>query len=166
MTSEITSRTLPIIFICTISIVLFSLVSVIFPALIISVTSPLAEVESFEFGALTIPFLIISFVLFSVGILYKQNILSGTISNGINFILDFEISKNITIIIGIVLLIIYIGFTIPELLVDESEQIPDYWVFEQAYKIWPFGQAEMPHIEEQNDRFVKMTLLILSLIHI
>ena len=163
MTSEITSKTLPIVFICTISIVLFSLVSVIFPALIISITSPLTEVESFEFGALTIPFLIISFVLFLVGILYKQNKLSGTISNRINFILDFEISKNVAIIIGIVLLIIYIGFTIPELLVDESEQIPDYWVFEQAYKIWPFGQAELPHIEEQNDRFVKMTLLIFSL---
>ena len=163
MTSEITSRTLPIVFICTISIVLFSLVSVIFPALIISITSPLAEVESFEFGALTIPFLIISFVLFSIGILYKQNKLSGTISNGINFILDFEISKNLAIIVGIILLIIYIGFTIPELLVDESEQIPDYWVFEQAYKIWPFGQAELPHIEEQNDRFVKMALLIFSL---
>ena len=129
MTSEITSKTLPIVFICTISIVLFSLVSVIFPALIISITSPLTEVESFEFGALTIPFLIISFVLFLVGILYKQNKLSGTISNRINFILDFEISKNVAIIIGIVLLIIYIGFTIPELLVDESEQIPDYWVF-------------------------------------
>ena len=163
MTSEIDSKTLSAVFICTILIVLFSLVSVIFPALIVSTTSPFTEVEPFEFGALTIPFLLVSIVLFSVGILYKQNKLSGAINNGINFILDFEISKNIAVIIGIILLTIYIGFTIPELLVDESEQIPDYWVFEQAYKIWPFGQAELPHIEEQNDRFVKMTLLIFSL---
>jgi len=104
-------------------------------------------------------------VLFSIGILYKQNKLSDAVSNRINFILDFEISKNVTIIIAIMLLVIYIGFTIPELLIDESEQIPDYWVFEQAYKIWPFGEygEKLPHIEEQNDRFVKMTLLIFSL---
>ena len=163
MASEITSKTPSIVFICTVSIVLFSLVSVIFPALIISITSPFSDVESFEIGALTIPFLIVSIVLFSIGILYKQNKLSNAISNRINFVLDFEISKNVTIIIGIILLAIYIGVTIPELLIDESEQIPDYWVFEQAHKIWPFGQAQLPHIEEQNDRFVKMVILIFSL---
>ena len=164
MKSEI-SKTLPIVFISTIFIVVFSLVSVIFPALIISIVEPLINLNSFELGALAIPFLLISVIIFSTGVLYKQNKLSKKVRDGINFILDFEISKKITLVIAIILLSIYIGFTIPELLIDESEQIPDYWVFEQAYKIWPFGEYEekLPHIEEQNDRYVKMILLIFSL---
>ena len=155
MQSE-TSRTLPIVFICTISVVIFSLVSIIFPALIISVIDPLTDLNSFELGALAIPFLVISIIIFLIGILYKQNKLSKNIKNRINFILDFEISKKNTIIIAIIILSIYIGFTVPELLIDESKQIPDYWVFEQAYEIWPFGQYEedIPNVEEQNDRYV------------
>tara|TARA_Y100000817_G_scaffold121127_1_gene94865 strand:+ start:1584 stop:2798 length:1215 start_codon:yes stop_codon:yes gene_type:complete len=164
MQSE-TSRTLPIVFICTISVVIFSLVSIIFPALIISVIDPLTDLNSFELGAFAIPFLVISIIIFSIGILYKQNKLSKNIKNRINFILDFEISKKNTIIIAIIILSIYIGFTVPELLIDESKQIPDYWVFEQAYEIWPFGQYEedIPNVEEQNDRYVKMIFLIFSL---
>ncbi len=164
MQSEI-SRTLPIVFICTISVVVFSLISIIFPGLIISVIDPLTDLNSFELGTLAIPFLVISTIIFSLGILYKQNKLPENIKIKINFILNFEISKKVTITITIIILSIYIGFTVPELLIDESEQIPDYWVFEQAYEIWPFGQYEenIPNVEEQNDRYVKMVFLIFSL---
>ena len=93
---------------------------------------------------------------------YKKK-LPSLVSNSINQILNFEISKKIAIILGIVILLIYIGLSIPELFVDEVEQWPDYKILEAALDIWPStDQTFNVYVKEQNTRYVRMILLDFS----
>jgi hypothetical protein len=157
------SKSTTIVFIASLIVAIFSSVSIIFPGVIISFTVPQSELNPFELGEAAYPFVLSMITLLIITILYKKKQLPSKINIILNSISEFEISKNKTILIIIILIAIYSGFTIPELSIDESEQIPDYWVFEQAKEIWPFGQHNLVYVEEQNDRFVKMIFLIFSL---
>ena len=46
---------------------------------------------------------------------------------------------------------------------DESEQTGDYYIFLAAKEIFPFGQINYIEAVEQNDRYVRMILLLTSL---
>ena len=84
------------------------------------------------------------------------------LTSKINFILTFEISKKLAIIIGTSILVIYVGLTIPELFIDESDQWPDYKVLEAALDIWPSTDSFSVYVKEQNTRYVRMFLLDVS----
>ena len=157
------SNSITIVFISSLIVAILSSISIIFPGLIISFSVPQSELNSFELGEAAYPFIFSAITLLTFLILYRKNKLPLKINVILNYISEFEISKNKTIFVIIVLITIYSVFTIPELSINESEQIPDYWVFEQAKEIWPFGQHELVYVEEQNDRFVKMIFLIFSL---
>jgi len=61
-------------------------------------------------------------------------------------------------------LIVYIGLSTPELFLDESTSWSDYGeVLLPALEIWPFGQTNDIYVQEQNDRYVRMFLLDVSL---
>ena len=75
----------------------------------------------------------------------------------------FEISKKNTLIIFIIIMGIYIGFSIPELFLDESLVWDDYIVLESALELWPDGESDNVYVQEQNDRYVRMFLLDASL---
>lgn len=60
------------------------------------------------------------------------------------------------------MLAIYIGFSIPELTVNEEEQVGDYQVLKQALELWPFGDSDDLYVKEQNDRYVRILLLYIS----
>ena len=157
------SKSTAIVFISSLIVVIFSSISIIFPGVIISLAVPQSELNSFELGEAAYAFVLSIITLLTIIILHRKNKLPSKINVILNSIYEFEISKNKTIIIIIVIITVYSAFTIPELSINESEQIPDYWVFEQAKEIWPFGQHELVYVEEQNDRFVKMIFLIFSL---
>ena len=63
-----------------------------------------------------------------------------------------------------VILCVYIGLAAPELSLDEGKTWNDYnAVLLPALEIWPFGQTDNVYIQEQNDRYVRMFLLDVSL---
>ncbi|MBI3253623.1 MAG: hypothetical protein HYZ56_02740, partial [Nitrosopumilales archaeon] len=95
------------IFVPTLFIVGLSLVSVIFPALIVKLASPYEiNLEFFELGTSAIPLLIANSILICVGFSYYKRKLPKNISKPIEFILNYEVSKLVAIIVGILLLAI------------------------------------------------------------
>ncbi len=150
-------------FLFSIVIVGISVISVIFPALIISQTYefPL-DLNPVETSPWLLPILFSAISLLVFGFLHYKKKLPFTLSNTINLILNFEISKRFSIILGISILSIYIGLSVPELFIDESEQWPDFRVLESALNIWPSTDHLSVYIKEQNTRYVRMILLDFS----
>ena len=151
------------VFLFSIGIIGISVISVIFPALIISQTYefPL-DLNPFEISPWGLPIISTAISLFVFGFLHYKKKLPFSLSNGINFILNFEISRKISIILGLSILVIYIGFSIPELFIDEAEQWPDFLVLEESLNIWPSTDHLSVYVKEQNTRYVRMILLDFS----
>ena len=160
------SKNLVTALICIFSIIVvgISLVSVIFPALI-TANFGIQESESnqFEIGSNTITFLIGNLLLIGFGVLYFKKKLPAIIQKSLENFLNKNISNKVTIILLLVILIPYVILTIPELFLDEAEQTGDYEIFLAAKKIFPFGQINYIEAVEQNDRYVRMILLLTSL---
>jgi len=153
-----------IIGIVTIFFISLVMISIIFPSLFSSISGKFSSnLVPFELGIFGIPVIISNIFLLSFGILYYKKKLPNLISNSINKIRSFEISKKSSLIILLVIFSVYIGFSIPELFFDESEQWGDYYILQSALDIWPDGESENIYIEEQNDRYVRMFLLDSSL---
>ena len=147
-------------FLATIAIVGISIISVIFPALIISSTYEFPnDLEPFETSPWLFPIVISIISLLSIGFLYKNEKLPSSFYCGIKFILNFEISKRVAIITGIIILGLYIGFSSNELFLDEVNQWPDYLILQEALVIWPSTDHSSIYINEQNTRYVRMILL-------
>ena len=150
-------------FLVTFSIAGISIISVIFPALIISSTYEFPnELEPFETSPWTLPIVISITSLLSFGFLYKNKKLPSIIYSGIKFILNFEISKKVAIISGIIILGLYIGFSSEELFIEEVTQHPDYLILKEALNIWPATDHFSIYVNEQNTRYVRMILLDFS----
>ena len=160
------SKNLVTALICVFSIIIvgISLVSVIFPALI-TANFGIQESESnqFEIGSNTITFLIGNLLLIGFGVLYFKKKLPVIIQKSLENFLNKNISNKVTIILLFVILIPYVILTIPELFLDEAEQTGDYYIFLDAKEIFPFGQLNYTEAVEQNDRYVRMILLLTSL---
>ena len=140
------------------------LLSVIFPALIISNFGVHSNtLNSFEIGQSASVILLGNIAIFSLSIIYYKNKFPYSIQNSISKILQKNISKKITIIIIIIILIPYVAFTTPEIFLNEAEQAPDYDIFLAAKEKFPFGKTTFTEAAEQNDRYVRMILLLTSL---
>ena len=109
------------------------------------------------------PLVVSNVVLILFGVLYVKKKFPITISNYIDKIRAFEIPKKPSFIILLIIFSIYIGFSIPELSIDESTEWPDYKTLADALEIWPDGESDNVYIQEQNDRYVRMFLLDSSL---
>ena len=152
-----------IIFIISLIIVGISLISVIFPALIISTTYDFPNtLEPLEISPWLFPLSFSIIASLFIGFLYKSKKLPSFLYSGIKFLLNFEISKKTSIITGSVILLIYIIFSSGELLIDEKTQWPDYYILEEALEIWPSTDHWSVYIAEQNTRYVRMFLLDFS----
>ncbi len=164
MSETVISKTITyIVFLFSIGIIGISVISVIFPALIISQTYEFQlDLNPFEISPWTLPILFSGTSLLIFGFLHYKRKLPFSLSNAINVILNFEISKRIAIILGISILSIYVGLSIPELFINESEQWPDFLVLESALNIWPSTDNLSVYIKEQNTRYVRMFLLDFS----
>ena len=151
------------VFFFTIAIVGISIISVIFPALIISNTYEFPhQLEPFETSPWLIPIIISILTLLGIRYLFIKDKLPSIFNSTIKFIFNFEISKKISIIIGIIILGFYIGFSLHELSLNEAEQWGDYLILEEALRIWPSTEHMDVYIKEQNTRYVRMALLDFS----
>jgi len=96
---------------------LISLVSVVFPALIVRTASPIdySPVNPWETGPLALPLILTNMIFFGIVIAYNKNKLQLKITTVIKYIFNFEVSKKVTIIIIVIMLGIYIFSSIGEL---------------------------------------------------
>ena len=164
MSEQISSKLVTYaVFLFTLGIIGISIVSISFPAFIITSTYDYSiEIDPFEVSPWLTPIIISTVILLSIGFLYLKKKLPCVIYSSIEYILNFEISKKVAIIIGLVILSIYIGFSIPELFLDESEQWSDYSILVNALEIWPSTDSTSVYVKEQNTRYVRMILLDFS----
>ncbi len=145
------------IFLFTLSIVLVNLVSVVFPALIISGNSTIAElkdlgivlfeVDPFVTGTWAGPLFAANLIIFVLGILYFKKKLPDSISKSIHFVFRLDVSKKIAFITIAVLLIVYIAFSASELFVEEEWE--DYAGIKQRIENWSPEQVTKniePHV--------------------
>jgi len=147
-----------IVFLFTLSIVIISLVSVVFPALIASNNSILqdlhesgiiiGEAKPFETGVWTAPLIFTNLMVFGLAILYFKKKLPNVISKLLKFLFSFEISKKITAIILVSLLIVYVVSSVGELSVEEEWE--DYPGIKQRVENWSIDQVTKrfePHVK-------------------
>jgi len=153
------------VFFCTLVIVLLTLIPIIFPALYSSFFGMFTEnLDPFELGYQSVFFIISNVVIFGFGIAYYKKKIPSSLHELVEKIRTFEISKRVSIISLAVILVVYVGLSTPELFLDESSQWSDYdAVLIPALEIWPFGESDDIYIQEQNDRYVRMFLLDVSL---
>ena len=145
-------------------IVGITLLSVIFPALIISnIGIQPNNLDQFEIGKDAAIILICNVIIISLGISYYKNKLPSQFQKIFFNLLQKQLSKKVTIILILIILLPYIVLSTPELLIDEASQAPDYGIFLAAKEIFPFGKTTFTEAAEQNDRYVRMILLITSL---
>ncbi|HXV38140.1 MAG TPA: hypothetical protein VD699_01005, partial [Nitrosopumilaceae archaeon] len=150
-------------FLFTLTIVSLNLISVVFPAFIMTSVNPYpSDLNSFELGPLTAPLVAANVILISVGLAYYKKKLPSSIYKLINSFLNFEISKKTALIVAIIILAIYIGLSVPEISINEADQWPDYQILKQGLEIWPSGESDDIYVREQNDRYVRMVLLSTS----
>ena len=100
--SGISKTITSVVFLLSIGIIGVSVISVIFPALIISQTYefPL-DLNPFEISPWALPIFFSAIFLLIFGFLHYKKKLPFALSNTINRILNFQISKRISIILGI-----------------------------------------------------------------
>ena len=118
-----------IVFLATISIVLLSLTSVLFPALILRTLGGFDDnvgIDPFEPGSLAFPFLTTNFVILALGLLYYKNKLPLIITKPIKFIFNYEISSKLAFFVITIIIGIYIVFSVGELF--NGQFLPDYHI--------------------------------------
>ena len=154
-----------LVFLSTISIVIISLFAIIFPGFFISIYFPYnVEIVPFEPSIWLIPVSSFSFVFLVLGFVYYKRKLPVQVYKCIQFILNFEISKRITVILGIIIFVFYIGFSVNELSINEDGQFSDdYDILTTALQIWPSTESDDIYVQIQNYHHVRMVLLGTSL---
>ncbi len=149
-----------LVFFATLSIVVFSLFAIIFPSFLMTTFYPYTtNLQPFESSVWLVPIVSSNSILLIIGFAYYRKRLPLQIYKGIEFILNFEISKKTALLTGIIILVVYIGFSLPELAIDEATQYDDWGVLESALEVWPSTDSDDIYINEQNTRYVRMLLL-------
>ena len=153
------------VFFGTLIVVLLILTPTIFPALFSSYFGMFGEnLNPFESNNQSVFLIVSNIVIFGFGIAYYKKKIPSLAYDLVEKIRTFEISKRVAIISLAIILGVYIGLSTPELFLDESKQWSDYKVvLLPALEIWPSGQSDDIYVKEQNDRYVRMFLLDVSL---
>jgi len=148
------------VFIISLVVVVISILSLIFPALLVTITSGSeSQVNSFEIGAWAVPFFIVNILILGLGVTYYKKILPKKIENGFKFILNFEVSRKVSLIVIIILLGIYLIVTIPELNQKEIDVWNDWKSVEPFIINFPDGEGS----SQLKSLYVKNFLLYSSL---
>ena len=153
------------VFFGTLIVVLLILTPTIFPALFSSYFGMFGEnLNAFESNNQSVFLIVSNIVIIGFGIAYYKKKIPSLAYDLVEKIRTFEISKRVAIISLAIILGVYIGLSTPELFLDESKQWSDYKVvLLPALEIWPSGQSDDIYVKEQNDRYVRMFLLDVSL---
>ena len=151
------------VFLFSISIVLISFVSVIFPALILAsstVTIPgIAPVtpDPFETGVWSGGVVISSIILFGLALLHHKKKIPS-LSKLFEKIFNFEISKKTALIAMTVLLGIYVASSVNEL--SAEEKFEDYIGVKNRVDIWNISQVSNVSEPHVNYFFLKSSMIL------
>jgi|TARA_B100001996_G_C18649565_1_gene588839 hypothetical protein len=151
-----------LVFITGFTIILFSMISVIFPGLLISLIGDSEFLEPFEMSMMGIPVIVVNVIVISLIILHKKQILPNSILSYIKKIFSFDLSQKQSLIFLIIILGIYVGISANEIKVYELNQYGDFLIVERAIEIWPDQNSENKYVTEQLSRHVRMALLVAS----
>jgi len=137
-----TSKVLWVLFICSFTIVLVNIISVMFPSLIIStlVDKSGFETKPFEQGSMFTLLLISNLSILALGILYYKKKLPHKIENSIKFLRNFEVSQSVALLVLVVLIFVYIGWAMGDLAINEETQFGDFKRVKTAVENWPLNE--------------------------
>jgi len=136
------------IFVFTVAVILVNLVSVLFPSLIITqIVGSQVDISPFALGPWFFPVLGANLFLLVFGILYYKKILPQKVQSTINFIFNFEISKNVAIVVVVAVLFGYIGFSMEEIKFYEGDIWGDFAHVEEIVNAWPNTEGKQPTLE-------------------
>lgn len=145
----------------SILITIVSTIAIIFPALLVALSVNYEiSISPFELGAWAIPFFIVNIFILGFGLMYFYSDRQSKIRNAIKFIQNFEISKKVTLFCILIILAVYIVFTIDELNFDEKQQWGDYSRIEPVLERFPYLQK----LGNEDIVYVKNSLLFASLV--
>jgi len=106
------------VFLVTLITVLTSLISAVFPALLLRSFGGFEDnvgINPFEIGIFAYPLLITNLVIFGLAFLYAKQRLPQPIIKSIKFLFNFEVSPKVTFFVVIILLGFYITLSVGEL---------------------------------------------------
>lgn len=138
------------VFIPTVVVVFITLISAVFPALVIRTTSPFdAEVfnpnvlNPFQPGVLAVPLVIVNLAILAIGIMYYRR---SKCQVKIAKILSFEITKKQALIAVIIILAIFAAITAGTMAKEETwADYPRVKERVQSWDISQFGKSFEPH---------------------
>src|SRR3989304_6929935 len=127
------------VFIFALVIILINLISLVFPSLIVTLLDDSGfGGNPFELGTWAIPVIVTNIAVLGFGILYFSKKLPGFIQNSINFIKNYEVSRNVATIVVVGIVFGYIGFAMAEPDIEESTIFGDYERVKLVVEKWPF----------------------------
>jgi len=151
-----------IVFIITVAVISIYIVSLIFPAFIITSLESINQDESFVLGENARPFIITNMILFAIGVFAYLKIIPTRITNAAKFAVSFEVSKRIAVICVVVLIAGYVIFSIEELGESERERWDDYGNIVAWIENFPLTDIDLN--DERSLRFVKNFLVHISFV--
>ncbi len=131
-----------IVFVSTLTVVIISTISILFPALIVISVSPYQDrtpINLFEPGIWAFPVIVVNSALLILGVLYFKKRLPDIVKKSIQNILDFEVSRRMAFIIMFIVISYYVGLTIHEL--SEIEVWSDFWAVKSVAEDWSFNDG-------------------------
>ena len=135
------------IFVFALVVVLIHVISLIFPSLIITLLDETGLVgNTFEIGAFATQVIVFNLVILTFGILYYTKRVPLVLS-AVNFIRNFEVSRNIAIILVIGILAWYIGATSHDFSIPEGVIYGDFEGVKATIDAWPFDEGARPSLE-------------------
>ncbi|MDE1844380.1 MAG: hypothetical protein KGI10_03530 [Thaumarchaeota archaeon] len=151
--NQVSNKILPwAVFIPTLVIVLISIISVIFPALVIRTTSPFHSdiletevIDPFTPGFLAVPLIITNVLVLGIGVAYYKGI---KVNNILKKISSFEVSKKQAAIGIIIILAIFCAITAGTLAKEETWE--DYKRVKERLQSWTisdFTHSFEPHVK-------------------
>jgi len=137
------------VFAGTVTIVLITLTSVVFPALVVRSISSItdSQIDPWETGVWATPMIATNLIILAIGIAYFKNKLPSLIKKSIQFVFDFEISKKVAFIAMIILLAVYITASAQE--IASEEVVGDYSEVKRRVTNWNIDQVDQefePHV--------------------
>lgn len=152
-----------LVFVFSITIVLISFVSVVFPAILSSDVSDILGISrvgpnQFEPGMWAAPLVISNGFVFGIFAAYKKGKLPKGIENNLKKIFNYEISKKTAFIAMIVLLVIYTAYTAGEL--GAVEKLEDYVGVKNRVDNWDISQVSNVSEPHVNYFFLKASMIL------
>ena len=151
-----------LIFALGFSIIILSVISVIFPGLLLSISGNGEFLNPFEINSVGVILIIVSILVILLIILNSKKLLPSTFTGSIKKIQESDLSKKNSLVFLIIILAIYISISANELSMNEGSQYGDFVIVEEALKIWPDGESDNVYVTEQLNRHVRIALLVAS----